>query len=44
MAWQVWTVVARTLGRRDCCESFALVLRRPDPRGRAAVSLPDLRR
>jgi len=34
--WRVWTVVARTLDRRDCCESFALVLRRPDPRGRAA--------
>jgi hypothetical protein len=45
MPWQVWAVVARTLGRRDCCESFALVLRRPDPgraagRGRAAVSPP----
>jgi 2-polyprenyl-6-hydroxyphenyl methylase/3-demethylubiquinone-9 3-methyltransferase len=29
VVWRAWTVIARSLGLRDCCETFTLVLRRP---------------
>jgi hypothetical protein len=29
VVWRAWTILARALGLRDCCETFTVALRKP---------------